>query len=130
MESVEEVLVRYGEEQDYADVEEIMQQVQKLHTRWRPDIYKDVVPILTFDTYMSFLKENQVIVAWVDGKVVGLLIYVTRNISGGPCGREKYCSWILWRWMKRTGEKELVISCSRLQGRYTLTRDTTVLNYR
>lgn len=89
MESVEEVLVRYGEEQDYADVEEIMQQVQKLHTRWRPDIYKDVVPILSFDTYMSFLKENQVIVAWVDGKVVGLLIYVTRNISGGPMRERK-----------------------------------------
>lgn len=58
MESVEEVLVRYGEEQDYADVEEIMQQVQKLHTRWRPDIYKDVVPILTFDTYMSFFERK------------------------------------------------------------------------
>ena len=71
MESAEEVQVRYGEEQDYADVEAIMQQVQKLHTQWRPDIYKDVVPVLAFDTYMDFLKENRVIVAWAAGKVVG-----------------------------------------------------------
>ena len=89
MESAEEVQVRYGEEQDYADVEAIMQQVQKLHTQWRPDIYKDVVPVLAFDTYMDFLKENQVIVAWADGKVVGLLIYITRNISGGPMRERK-----------------------------------------
>ncbi len=89
MESAEEVQVRYGEEQDYADVEAIMQQVQKLHTQWRPDIYKDVVPVLAFDTYMDFLKENRVIVAWADGKVVGLLIYITRNISGGPMRERK-----------------------------------------
>lgn len=89
MESAEEVQVRYGEEQDYADVEAIMQQVQKLHTQWRPDIYKDVVPVLAFDTYMDFLKENRVIVAWAAGKVVGLLIYMTRNISGGPMRERK-----------------------------------------
>ena len=81
--------VRLGTEQDYEAVEHIMKQVRHMHVAWRPDIYKDMDPVLPFDLYREHLAEQQVIVAEVAGQVVGLIIYVTRRISGGPMQERK-----------------------------------------
>ena len=35
-----DIEIRFAEEKDYNQVEKIMKQVQKMHTEWRPDIYK------------------------------------------------------------------------------------------
>ena len=79
------VKIRYAEEKDYNQVEKIMQQVQKMHTEWRPDIYKNVEVLLPFDMYMDYVNNRELVVATLDsGEVVGILIYVTRIISGGP----------------------------------------------
>lgn len=78
------VTIRLAAEQDYDAVERIMRQVHNMHVDWRPDIYIDTDPILPHDMYMAHLAEGQAIVAEVAGEVVGLVIYLTRNISGGP----------------------------------------------
>lgn len=78
------VTIRLSAEQDYDAVERIMKQVQGLHVAWRPDIYIDIDPVLPYDRYLAHLAERQVIVAEVAGEVVGLVIYLTRHISGGP----------------------------------------------
>ena len=80
-----EIKIRFAEEKDYNQVETIMKQVQALHTDWRPDIYKDVDIVLSYDMYMDHVNKKELIVATADnGDVVGILIYMTRNISGGP----------------------------------------------
>lgn len=80
-----EVEIRFAEEKDYPQVEKIMNQVQGLHIQWRPDIYKNVEILLPFDMYMGHVKKRELIVAAKkDGDVVGIVIYITRNISGGP----------------------------------------------
>lgn len=80
-----EIKIRYAEEKDYNQVEIIMKQVQELHTVWRPDIYKNVEIMLPFDMYMDYVHNRELIVATSDSEsVVGILIYFTRNISGGP----------------------------------------------
>lgn len=76
--------IRLAIEQDYDTVERIIKQVQGLHVAWRPDIYIDLDPVLPKDRYLAYLAERQVIVAEVAGEVVGLVIYLTRHISGGP----------------------------------------------
>ena len=82
-------LIRLAAEQDYDAVARIMRQVHNMHVDWRPDIYIDIDPILPYDMYLAHLEEQQVIVAEVAGEVVGLIIYLTRNISGGPMRERK-----------------------------------------
>ena len=80
-----EITIRFAEEKDYNQVEKIMKQVQVMHTEWRPDVYKNVEILLPLDMYMDYVDNREIIVATLDsGDVVGILIYVTRNISGGP----------------------------------------------
>lgn len=76
--------IRPAEERDYDAVERIMRQVHSMHVGWRPDIYIDIDPVLPHDRYLAHLAEQQIIVAEVAGEVVGLVIYLTRHISGGP----------------------------------------------
>lgn len=81
--------IRPGTDQDYEAVERIMKQVHHMHVAWRPDIYKDLDPVLPFELYQEHLAKQQVIVAEVAGQVVGLIIYLTRRISGGPMQERK-----------------------------------------
>ena len=78
------VTIRLAAEQDYDAVARIMRQVHNMHVDWRPDIYIDIDPILPYGMYLAHLAQQQVIVAEVAVEVVGLIIYLTRNISGGP----------------------------------------------
>lgn len=76
--------IRLATEQDYDAVERIMKQVHRMHVGWRPDIYIDTDPILPYDRYLAHLAEEQVLVAELEGEVVGLLICLVRHICGGP----------------------------------------------
>ena len=80
-----EITIRNAHENDYNQVEAIMEQVQAMHTTWRPDIYKNVDVVLPFDMYMDHVAKNELIVAMTqEEKVVAILIYMTLHISGGP----------------------------------------------
>ena len=80
-----DIEIRFAEEKDYNQVEKIMKQVQAMHTEWRPDVYKNIEILLPLDMYMDYVNNRELIVATLDSEgVVGILIYVTRNISGGP----------------------------------------------
>ena len=81
--------IRIARESDYTQVENIMNQVNALHVTWRPDIYKNINPVLPKAMYMEHLDKNEVVVATVNEQVVGILIYVTRFISGGPMVNRK-----------------------------------------
>lgn len=85
-----DIAVRFAEEKDYDQVEIIVKQVQKMHSEWRPDIYKNVEVLLPFDMYMDYVNNRELVVATLDrGTVIGILIYFTRNISGGPMVERK-----------------------------------------
>lgn len=80
-----EITIRIANKTDYLQVEKIMKQVQAMHTIWRPDIYKNSEPILPEDQFLDHIKKEQLLVA-IDknNQIVGILIYVTKMISGGP----------------------------------------------
>ncbi len=84
------ITIRFASETDYTQVERIMKQVQALHIQWRPDIYKEVDVVLPQEMFLDHLAREEVIVA-VDEqeRVVAILIYVTRNITGGPMVERK-----------------------------------------
>lgn len=82
--------IRNARESDYNQVEAIMEQVQAMHTTWRPDIYKSVDVVLPYDMYMDYVTNNELIVATTEEKkVVAILIYLTLYISGGPMRERK-----------------------------------------
>ncbi len=83
------VTIRLATEGDYASVERIMKQVHAMHVGWRPDIYKDIEPILPRNIYLEHLERQQVLVADLDGETVGLVICLERHISGGPVQERK-----------------------------------------
>ena len=65
--------VRNAERKDYEAVVNIMGQVQEMHVKWRPDIYKTNKEMIPADKFAGLLKEGTFFVAEADGMVVGVM---------------------------------------------------------
>ena len=76
-----EVIVRLPRLQDYERVSQIMDQVQQLHVKWRPDVYKPASPLITMDMFEAILKDGNWYVAEADGVVVGILELMKRHVE-------------------------------------------------
>lgn len=76
--------IRKANALDYQQVEQLMQQVHILHANWRPDIYKHCSVSLSEERFLEHIKNEEIVVLEKEGSVIGIMIYLTRNISGGP----------------------------------------------
>lgn len=76
------MIIRVAEEKDYIQVENLMKQAHDLHVELRPDIYKPEEVVWTKEEFMELMTKGEVLVAIEDEKVVGLLEYIFRMISG------------------------------------------------
>ena len=66
---------------DYEQVESIMHQVQDLHIEWRPDIYKACDVVLAYEEFLSAVGAENLLVAELDDKVVGILLFTYRHVG-------------------------------------------------
>ncbi len=73
--------IRCAEAADYDSTEAIMQQVHAMHVHWRPDIYKPAAPVYSKAYYDKLMCEKRLLVAELDGQVVGLLSFVYRHVE-------------------------------------------------
>lgn len=73
--------VRNAERKDYEAVINIMGQVQEMHVKWRPDIYKTNKEMIPADKFAGLLKEVTFFVAEADGMVVGVMGIAFRHIE-------------------------------------------------
>ncbi len=73
--------VRVAERKDYEAVHKIMNQVQKLHVAWRPDIYRPNPDLIPAEVFLKIVEEERFFVAEADGKVVGIMEIVFRHID-------------------------------------------------
>lgn len=73
--------VRNAERKDYEAVVNIMVQVQEMHVKWRPDIYKTNKEMIPADKFAGLLKEVTFFVAEADGMVVGVMGIAFRHIE-------------------------------------------------
>ena len=78
---MEKCVVRFAQVEDYEAVETIMMQVQKMHIQWRPDIYKECGSVLTNKEFLEAVKEKTLLVAELDKKVVGILLFQYRHVG-------------------------------------------------
>ena len=76
-----DILVRKAVAGDYASVLQIMNQVQKLHVEWRPDIYRPNDEILPIDFFTERVKEEEIFVAEAEGKVIGVMEIMFRHVE-------------------------------------------------
>lgn len=76
-----DIIIRKVTETDYERLSYIMDQVQMLHVEWRPDVYKEVSPLITKAAFDDILQEDMWYVAEVDGAVVGILELVERHVE-------------------------------------------------
>ena len=73
--------IRFARTEDYTQVEHMMQQIQKLHVSWRPDIYKPCDEVLSEEEFLKEVKQETMLVAELAGKVVGLCSFMQRHIE-------------------------------------------------
>ena len=78
------MLVRKATTGDFDAVQNIMNQVQDLHVKWRPDIYKDTAEVLTKDDFLAAVADGTFYVAEDKEKVVGVMGIQYRHIET-PC---------------------------------------------
>lgn len=78
---MENCVVRQAQVSDYESVEVIMKQVQVLHIGWRPDIYKECEVVLAYEEFLEAIKEETILVAVQEEKVVGLLAFMYRHVG-------------------------------------------------
>lgn len=79
-----ETAIRAALPQDYDQVERIMQQVNQLHVAWRPDVYRDAVPVMPKLHFMELIGRGAVLVCVCGEQIIGLISFSQRSISGGP----------------------------------------------
>ncbi len=73
--------IRYASYEDYAQVEKIALEIQQIHVDFRPDIYKAVAEVIGAEAFRDLSAKQAVIVAEIDGKVVGYAVYYLRNVK-------------------------------------------------
>lgn len=72
--------VRPAREEDYAQIETIMQQVQEMHIQMRGDVYKPCDTMLPKEQFQYILERNLVHVAESDKRVVGVMSFMPRHV--------------------------------------------------
>ena len=76
---MEKFLIRYAATGDYNAVEEIMKQVHKLHVDLRPDTYKPVDTVLSYEEFQKAVEQQTFLVAEYGRNVAGILSYLLRH---------------------------------------------------
>lgn len=76
-----EIVIRLPGVQDYDRFSCIMDQVQRLHADWRPDVYKQVSPLITREEFEEILRGDGWYVAEADDKVAGVLEVVRHHVE-------------------------------------------------
>ena len=75
------IQIRLANKNDYESVIRIMSQVQDMHVKWRPDIYKPNENLIPEDVFEKIIENGTFYVAEENGTVVGVLEIVFRHVE-------------------------------------------------
>ena len=75
------VEIRAATIKDYEAVIKIMSQVQDMHVKWRPDIYRHNDNLLPKEVFAKIIEDGTFFVAENDNVVVGVLEIVFRHVE-------------------------------------------------
>ena len=69
---------------DWEEINRLSSQVAKLHTAWRPDLFRDADISYPREQLEEMIREKQIFVAKLNGTVVGYTAFWIWN-TNGPC---------------------------------------------
>ncbi len=72
--------IRLAREDDYAQIETILQQMQAMHIELRSDIFKPSETMMSMDQLQYMVKRNLMYVAESDKRVVGVMGFLPRHV--------------------------------------------------
>ena len=81
MQQIKDVIIRKAIKSDYESVIKIMSQVQDMHVKWRPDIYKQNDNMIPEDVFEKIIENGIFYVAETNNVVVGVLEIVYRHVE-------------------------------------------------
>ena len=81
MQQIKEVIIRKAIKLDYESVIKIMSQVQDMHVKWRPDIYKPNENLIPEDEVERIIENGTFYVAEANDIVVGVLEIMFRHVE-------------------------------------------------
>ena len=76
-----EVRVRNAKKADYKSVIKIISQVQDMHVKWRPDIYKPNENLIPEDMFEKIIENGTFYVAEVNDIVMGVLEIMFKHVE-------------------------------------------------
>lgn len=76
-----QIQIRNAKKEEYKAVEALMEQVQKMHISWRPDIYQFNETVLPYEMYEQAVADQTAFVAECDGHVAGIVLIMYRHIE-------------------------------------------------
>ena len=76
-----DIYIRNAKIEDYENILSIMNQVQKLHVEWRPDIYRSNEDFFSIEYLKEAIKKQTFYVAEFHNKIIGILEVVDRHIE-------------------------------------------------
>lgn len=76
-----DIHIRNAKKEDYENILNIMNQVQKLHVEWRPDIYKNNGEFFSKDYFEQAVQKDTFYVAELNKNVIGILEVEYRHIE-------------------------------------------------
>ena len=68
---------------DLKIVNELAQQVHKLHVNWRPDLFLDVTEVISKDRLKELLEKDAIYVAKIEEKIVAYIIIEIKEKNNG-----------------------------------------------
>lgn len=75
------VKIRNAAIKDYESVLRIMNQIQKIHINWRPDIYKENCNIISREAFQKIVEGDNFFVTEIDESIVGIMEVIKRHIE-------------------------------------------------
>ena len=75
------IQIRHANKNDYESVIRIMSQVQDMHVKWRPDIYKPNEKLIPVDVFEKIIENETFYVAEEKSVVVGVLEITFRHVE-------------------------------------------------
>ena len=81
-------ILELAQPSDWEAINELCRQVQKLHIRWRPDIFREAECLYPMEYLLEDIREKLVYTAKNNGKIVGYVLLRTWSTNGPgsvPC---------------------------------------------
>ena len=70
--------------EELKEINKLSNQIHKIHVKWRPDLYEDVLDIFFLEELKGLIEKEEILITEIDGDIVGYIVFsiTERNKKG------------------------------------------------